>query len=332
MEYLKFDVIKNGIFVPEGFVSKQDIVYDDNFEIVLDSCVLRGNNKSENVTNPPQHLPYEITKDIESIDGRLLFMGQFIREHYGHFLTEGVSRYWYLLDNPVKGWKIPTSKNPFGIKKRLKNIVNPSSSYWKKAMLTFNINSNDILCVKKPIRADEIIVPQCSMYNRYKIYQKHLDVTRRLAKNIIGTTKIKKDKTPVYLSRTKLNKSMRSYLGEEPIEEFCENMGCKIVYSERLSLKEQVILFNKHDVFIGCVGSAFHSILFRFVEMSAINIYLTTESTNSNYEMIDSLMQNESHYISCIIPASDKIKTHLLDSQKAISELDDILRDLKQTR
>jgi hypothetical protein len=81
MEYLKFDVIKNGIFVPEGFVSKQDIVYDDNFEIVLDSCVLRGNNKSENVTNPPQHLPYEITKDIESIDGRLLFMGQFIREN-----------------------------------------------------------------------------------------------------------------------------------------------------------------------------------------------------------------------------------------------------------
>jgi len=333
MERLKHYVINNGIFVPRGIISDQDIVYDENREIVRESCILRGNNKSENITNAPKYLPREIATDIKSIDERLLFMGQFMREHYGHFLTEGVSRYWYLLDNPDENWKIPTPQNPFGLKKIGKSIIKPGLSHWKKVMLVFNIKSSDILHIKKPIRAKEVIVPQCSMYNRYKVYPKHLDVTRKIARHILGTAKLQQDIRPVYLSRTKLNKSMSSYIGEEPTEEYCKNIGCKIVYPERLSLKEQVVLINTHNVFIGCIGSAFHSLLFRFVEKNPTNIYLTTEPTEpteptkSNYAMIDSVLRSKTHYIHCLKSVANKKKTNIFDSQKAISELSEILKN-----
>jgi len=329
MEYLKYQVIKNGIFVPKGLISRQDIVYDKNNEIVLESCVLRGHKKSENVTNPPKYLPTEIEERIESIDEQLLFLGQFMREHYGHSLTEGVSRYWYLLDHSIKNWKIPTSSNPFTMKRLIKSILMPSSAHCKKAMLAFNINYRDILCTQKPVRANRIIVPQCSMYNRHKIYQKHLDVTIKIAKNIISPIKIKQDQTPVYLSRTKLNRSMKGHQGEKSVEAYCKKLGCNIVYPEQLSLKQQIVLINTHDIFIGCIGSAFHSLLFRFVDRKATNIYLTEESNNPNYKLIDALMHNESYYIRCISLATGNTKDRVVDSEKAISNLSNILQRIK---
>ena len=325
MSNLKHHLINNGFFVPRKYVAGQDIVYDKNSEIVEESCILRGENKSENVTNPPQRFPDVIKKKAGYVNDRLLFMGQFMREHYGHFLTEGISRYWYILQDTERNWRIPTPNYPFGIKKFIKAHLYPNRTQWKAVMKSFGLSRKNILYITDPIQAQEIIVPQCSMYNRYQIYMPHLQVTRKVAKDIIGSSHIGRDSTPVYLSRTKLNKKVRNYVGEELIEDYCREVGCKIVYPERLSLKQQIILFNRHDTFIGCIGAAFHTLLYRVVNTKAVNIYLATQSTNPNYALIDNLMQNRSYYVYCVDPVPGKIRTLQFDDQKAVDGINQYL-------
>jgi len=162
------------------------------------------------------------------------------------------------------------------------------------------------------------------MYNRGQIHPSHHAVARKIARDIVGSSFIGHDPSPVYLSRTKLRKKFQTYIDEQSIERFCQEMGCIIVYPEKLSLKEQIILFNRHDVFIGPLGSAFHSTLFRFNGRKATNIYLVAETRNSNYEMIDSIMQNDSHIIECATSQESK-RTKVFDTDKAIANLSKLL-------
>lgn len=324
MDYPGYEVVKDGVFVPSGMVSNLDVVYDSEYGVVTESCVLRGNNKSEIFSSPPEFLADKIIQKIEKVDRRLLFMGQFMWGHYGHLVTEGISRYWYLMQNPEKKWCIPTSENPFGIKEVIKCYLKPGVSHRKKFMQVFGIGHADILVVDKPVQATEIIVPHPSMYNRYEIYPSHLAVTRKLGREIVRSSTIRHDTRPVYLSRTKLNRKTRAHTGEDRVESYCKEQGYKIVYPEQLSLKEQIILFNSHDIFVGCLGSAFHTIMFRFVDRKATNIYMATEGANSNYDMVDNLMGSTSRYIACIFPVSESSKTLELNYQKAIEGLDEI--------
>ena len=71
----------------------------------------------------------------------------------------------------------------------------------------------------------------------------------------------------------------------------------KIIYSEQLSLVQQIHLWNTHPIFIGPIGSAHHGTLFALEPKK--NVYLC-ESPLRNFMMIDTLKRDESCYISCL--------------------------------
>jgi hypothetical protein len=327
MEHLQYLIINNGIFVPERYSPnyRTNLVYGSDYRIIEESCILRGKGKSENPSQPPEYFSFDEKEPLQYVDDRLLFMGPFMREHYGHLLVEGISRYWFVMKNLEKNWKIPTPRNPFGMKVFLKSYIKPASEHWKKMMNSFDIRRENILFTRNPIKAKEIIIPECSMYSRGPVNHQHLYVTRKIAKKIIRGSKIDHDSRPLYLSRVKLKKYFNNFIGEETIEKYCKDIGCKIIYPEKLSLKEQIILFNKHDVFIGCIGSAFHSTLLRFVNRKAINIYFCSNWINPNFPSIDKLMENQSHYIECMDPLPDKSNTFMIDTKKGITALRGVL-------
>jgi capsular polysaccharide biosynthesis protein len=156
------------------------------------------------------------------------------------------------------------------------------------------------------------------MYNRYKIQAEHLNVTRAIAKHVINIEQVKKDTTPIYLSRTKLKRSNRLLIGEDSVEEYCRSIGFKVVYPEQLSLMEQIVLFNTHNIFIGFIGSAFHTMLFRIYDEKAMCVYLTDGAQYKNYECIDSLMGNNTKYIKCTENTSIAKKEYCIDQDMAI--------------
>ena len=141
-------------------------------------------------------------------------------------------------------------------------------------------------------------------------------VTQKIARYLLGDKLPARIATPVYLSRTMAKHTSRTFANEREIEEFCRKRGFKIVHPEQLSLRDQVKLFNSHDVFVGVQGSAFHSALFRVVDRRVHHVYLG-EKNGATYGLIDSLMKNSWHHITCAIPTPGKAKHLELDADRA---------------
>ena len=313
-------ILKNAVFVPRGLISPHNLIYDEEFQLVESSCILRGPTKSAEFSNAPSALPGPIGAAAEYSDSSGLFLGHFIEPHYGHLLTEGVARYWYLFEHGIDGKKILEKMNPFGAQQTLRQILRPHGEHWKTLLGATGVTARDFLVSKKPVRLAEITIPEASWYERHSIHPIHLQVTRRLASKISEGISVESNTSPVYLSRTGLKKSNWTYLHEEEIEKYCMENGCAVVHPERLSLIEQIELFNKHDVFVGCEGSAFHSVLLRYVDRPLTLIYLARQGPVPNFELIDEAMGNKVHYIRCYYRKEGE-KELQCDPEEAISVL-----------
>ena len=112
----------------------------------------------------------------------------------------------------------------------------------------------------------------------------------------------------------------RIFHGEPGIEDYCRKRGFRIAYPERMSLREQVRLFNSHKVFLGIQGSAFHTTLFRVGNERAHHVYLGNERGRT-YALIDSLLGTPSHFVQCVSRMPGKTKHRQLDVDEAIAGL-----------
>ena len=148
----------------------------------------------------------------------------------------------------------------------------------------------DRLVCRSVVKAPLIIVPRCSIELGLTLHAAHLEVTRTIARHLLRDGATKQNARPVYLSRTRLRSSGRTILGEEAVEQYCRSRGFLVVHPERMSLRNQVQLFNTHETFVGVLGSAFHSTLFRLVG-PARHVYLYDSGrARPTYRLIDELM------------------------------------------
>ncbi len=322
---LKVTSVPHGIFVPSGTISKFDLVYDHNLNLVTESTLLRGPNASKDVSRAPNHLDKKVLRYSKTAQCSMIFLGNYDVSHYGHWLTEGLSRFWYFLDHPVSDIKVPEAANVRKILIRLRNrLLYSNSFHWQAAFKAFGIRSQNVERWPAAFCADEILVPEPSMVNLSHLHGEHLRVTQHIARHLIGDKILVRDERPLYLSRTQLKRSVHSFVGEHSIEEYCRNSGFRIVYPERLSLREQIEMVNSHDTFVGLLGSAFHSLMFRLPGRPARCIYLSSgQRAGGNYANIDSLMDNESRIIDCCDPdeASHQDKIFRCNSDIAIKQL-----------
>lgn len=145
------------------------------------------------------------------------------------------------------------------------------------------------------------------MQNRGYVHSEHLDTTRKIACHVLGDEHVAACEVPVYLSRTKLasapkmGRAPKRFDGELEIEQYYAARGCRVVYPEPLSLRDQVRLFNAHDVFIGIHGSAFHTGLFRLRRKRAAHLYLYSAggASTDNCKLLDALTGTASYRIIC---------------------------------
>jgi capsular polysaccharide biosynthesis protein len=123
-----------------------------------------------------------------------------------------------------------------------------------------------------------------------------------------------------------LKRGGRNTLGEKAVEEFCRQRGFRIVYPERMTFAEQVELFNAHDYFVGFAGSAFHSLLLRFVDRPANCLYMYDHRRHVQLNLIDELMGTCAAYVNCYRliespPGSRVRETLAVDQNMAIAAL-----------
>jgi Glycosyltransferase 61 len=281
--------INNAIFLPE-----YNCLFDCKGQRVLETCIRRGIQLDE-VIDAPQTIP--LPKSLSSVVKSLVFLGG-INYHWGHFLTESISRLW-CLDRYFS-----TKTKFLFFENRDSNVGNTYNS-----ISTFlNSGTEEQLMyegVVGPLRIQNAFVPSASFQNRGQAYSGHAIFPHKVAdRMLVGRNPKLKSNQPVYFSRSRLSNSISGRLirNEAQFENFLESIGVLICYPETITLEEQVKLLNEHNTFIGCWGSALHNLVFT-LDISGVTLHILSGwRINSNYFLFDAILGLESHYINCLRP------------------------------
>lgn len=169
---------------------------------------------------------------INNVNEEVIWFGYFY-SHWGHFIIELTGRMWFLLNN-YNGQKII--------------YISQDGDEFRGVFLEFmsylGVPEEKILKIEKPTRFSKIIIPDYAA-TEYYYSDKYIDLINKV---IIESNYENCDfpqNQDIYLSRKKVGDSKIKDFGEAEIErQFLENRFVS-VSPEKLSLREQISLWNK---------------------------------------------------------------------------------------
>ncbi len=181
-------------------------------------------------------------KELEYRDETVVF-GGVIDGHFGHFFSEGLSRFWWMVQNPEAYDKIVIA------------LTTERKSWFGELYRLMGIPEEKVEYVERPTKFREIIIPDETMY-LWGGYREELN----LVYDAIVSRLPKSDYDKVYLTRTQFER--QDCIGEEYFEEYFRKKGYHVVAPEQLPLEEQLSLVaNAKEVACVC-GTLSHFALF----------------------------------------------------------------------
>lgn len=189
-------------------------------------------------------------ENAEVINEKVVYLGQ-IRNHWGSFLFDSITRLWYLKENPT------LSKYVF-----LKTNVESGEIHENclHFLELYGISKEQVYFIDKPTWLSEVIVPDLSLYPFEKWNNKYLDTIFYVVDQASISADLEYEK--VYFSRAKFSKKYKSDFGNELICDFFRINGFKIIYPEELTLDEQISVVNQCKVFASVCGAGAHNVIF----------------------------------------------------------------------
>lgn len=280
---------------PAYFVPGSDCLYDKAGQRVPESCVRRGRDLGELVNGGMESI--KLPTQYAEINQPSLFLGS-VPNHWGHFLTEGISRLWPLRRfSELRGCQMVYLGPPRHI-----NVINH--------FLRFaDIDTGRLVPLQQAVRITTCFVPLPSFANRGLAYTVHSQLPGLVATKVLCNELPVMSERPVYLSRTLWKPDHARVLrGEEALVSMLSRQGAVIAHPQRLSLREQIMLLNCHKTFIGCWGSAFHSLILRCCHSRA-ETHVICQEANRNGILFDALLQTNATYVQALHPTPDAVQS-----------------------
>jgi hypothetical protein len=225
-------------------------LYDENGRIIEETRMRRGAGLARARGEPKLQETIAIPPETRRVAEPVLYGGQ-LRAHWGHFLTEGISRLWALQSPEVE----PSMPVFFDAPKHL--TVPFIESFLRHA----GIGEDRLLVERRAVTFEHMLVPHPSFSLRGQAFSCHAALPERVGRAIAGETSAVSDEA-VYLSRRLLPREKMRPFGEEELEAALRTKAVRIVSPETLTFEDQVRLVHSHTTFIGRLGSAFHSLLY----------------------------------------------------------------------
>lgn len=266
------------------FVPGSIALYDSDGQRIPESCLSR---------KPGLHLPgperIVVSESCRSIGEPMLYLG-WVQDHWGHFLTEGISRLWARHVHPqTHGLKSFTT---FGY---------PLAPQVTDYLRWLGLSGTRFTHFDQAVRIDTCFIPAPSFTDRTEAFGAHLLPSREMAELSGFARRRGSSSRPVYLSRARLGFG-RKTRREEELEQALSERGVLIVYPEQLSLQQQIALFNTHEVFIGTWGSALHGMSLA-LEPRRLTVHVLCDGIpGPNYLMFDALLGCATHYVQAMHP------------------------------
>ena len=263
-------------------------LYTRDGQIVLESCVRRGRTPNESILAGAERIVVPSAYNI--CETPIVYLS-WLQNHWGHFLTEGISRLWAFTEHPELR-RVP------GIYCAL-NTPHPNILAFINA-LELRLHLAGRKC-RTPTLLKKVFLPLPSFMNQNSCYAVHCQVPRLVTRALLGKVPVHTTDRPAVLSRSAFN-GYRTIHRQEELDRCLQSSGCAIYYPENMTLEEQVLLFNSHRDIIGCWGSAFHCTILAD-NASELHVHMLCDGRpNVNYIMMDFITQVRSHYLDLLTP------------------------------
>ena len=216
----------------------------------------------------------------------VLLLGE-VHDHWGHFITDSMSRMW-ALDQLPRSLKVLFAPDP---KLRI------DAPLVRELLAALDLEDR-LIRPDGPTIFEKVFcpIPAMQLSRTYQAFDApHRHVAMTMLKGAAAPPQ-----APVYLTRSRLEGGLRQMAGEEELEARLEGLGFLIVSPERLSLRDQMAIFNGRHAVIGAFGSAMHTVLFRRERLDQPVATLFPGKIPPRFMMVDAVKAAEAAYIRCI--------------------------------
>ncbi len=216
------------------------------------------------------------------LPGRTLYLGPFMN-HYGHFITEGLSRCWKQDVGPVDHVVAYPFMHNNG------NILVEEFHRHLARLLEVPIDRMAIL--RSQTVFDEIVVPEQLWTNNVHVNAHMRTVYERIRGRHAGA----RSSGRIFLSRAPSRR-----LGNPlAVEEIFAGFGFRVIQPERMPIAEQLALYANCEVLASLSGSGMHNCLFARPGLMTIEVGDTRARRKpvTMQRMANALSQVEAHFI-----------------------------------
>ena len=216
------------------------------------------------------------------LTGRTLYLGPFMNR-YGHFITEGLSRYWKQDIGPVDhvvGYPFVHNNGNILIEEFHRHLA---------GLLGVPIDRMAIL--RSQTVFDEVVIPEQLWANNVHVNAHMRSVYERVRARHAG----RKSSGRLLLSRP-ASKRLGNPLA---VEEAFASFGFRVIYPERIPIAEQLALYANCEVLASLSGHGMHNCLFARPGLMTIEVGDTRARRNPvlMQRMANELAQVEAHFI-----------------------------------
>lgn len=215
---------------------------------------------------------YDIGTNIEHIEENVIYMGRFWK-HWGHFIMDMVSRLWYAIE----------------IDKTTKIVYDGDtdiSGVYLEFMKLAGIEKERLLRVDKPVRFNNIIVPECSYKPGISCNIRYKNIFDVVANNAMKEQNIEKvyQGEKIYFTRTGIKNRVPLEVGEKDIEKIFRDNGYRIISPERYSLVQQIVMIRQAEEIACVAGTLPHNMMFAKDESK---LTIVRKTNKPNYRQTD---------------------------------------------
>jgi capsular polysaccharide biosynthesis protein len=210
--------------------------------------------------------------DLEERSGTYFHLDNEVRGHFGHLLTEQLSRLWAW---PQAKGQFPDLKLLLGTNRRTE--VQP---YEYKVYEAAGVAPEDVVMLDEPARVERLLSATPMFSNPAYVHPRIAETWRRVGDNLAATATGGVRPSRFFCSR-RIRK--RSCTNTSEVEALFEAQGFEIIFPEDLTLGDQIETFRKADVIAGFAGSGLFNMCFVDQPKRVIMLSSRTYSARNEY-------------------------------------------------
>jgi capsular polysaccharide biosynthesis protein len=188
----------------------------------------------------------------QDLDGTWFYLDSEFRGHFGHAMTEQISRLW--------AWEEAKAAHPDLRALMLVNGSRTTIAEWEYRLYeAAGVRREDLVLLDRPVRPERLLAATPTFSQPGYVHEAAREVYDRVGDDLAAEAPARDYPDRIFCSR---RHEKRSATNPAEVEEFFARRGFEIVYPEDHPLGEQVQMFRSATELAGFAGSAMFSMAF----------------------------------------------------------------------